>query len=126
MTITIHGVLASKIGFVSHQLDAHVLRELQLSNEGTEAVNQARLELSAAPEVIEPSSWNIDLIRSAETLHLTDRTITLNAAYLTRLEESVRADMTFKLIKDDKILAQTVQSVTLLATREVLNPLIFK
>ncbi|PTQ09424.1 DNA helicase [Sphingomonas oleivorans] len=118
MTIRIGAVVASKIGFASHQNAVPLLRELELANAGEQAVDDLLLTLSADPPFLQPKTWRIDRLSPGATLHVTDRDIALNAGFLGDLGESLSGSVTLRLEAKDETLAAVTHPVELLARNQ--------
>lgn len=118
MTIKIEGVIASKIGFASHQNSVPVLRELTVRNDGEVDYNDLELELVADPPFLEAKLWRLDRLGKDSTLHISDRSVTLNAGYLADLGESLAATLVLRLRSKEEVLTSQSFSVELLAKHE--------
>ena len=118
MTIKIEGVIASKIGFASHQNSVPVLRELTVHNDGNVDYNDLELELVADPPFLEAKLWRLDRLGKDSTAHISDRSVTLNAGYLADLGESLVATLVLRLRRKEEVLTSESFSVELLAKNE--------
>src|SRR3954470_21077858 len=104
MTVQISATVATKIGFASHQNAVPVLRELELSNAGSDAIDDLTVELLADPAFLEPKTWRVDRLREGATVHVTDRDVKLNAGFLADLPESVSGTLTIRIVADGAVL----------------------
>lgn len=118
MTIKIEGVIASKIGFASHQNAVPVLRELTVHNDGDTNYNDLELELVADPPFLEGKIWRLDSLGKDSTLHISERNLILNAGYLADLAESLSATIVLKLHCRGEVLVSQSFPVELLAKNE--------
>lgn len=118
MTCIIKSTIPPKIGFASHQNAVPVLRELEVSNDGAESLDDLVLELSADPPFIEPKKWRIDSLRAGTTLHITDRDVKLQAGYLAELTESVSGELRLKLMQGDQEIVAVSSAVEILAKNQ--------
>ena len=109
---------ASTFTFASHQNSIPVIRSIRIENSTIESVENARLELTASPAFLRAKTWVIDRIMAGEGLTLSDRRIDLDAAYLAGLDEAERGDIKLRLLKGDRVLAETIVPVRLLARDE--------
>jgi very-short-patch-repair endonuclease len=109
---------ASTFTFASHQNSIPVIRSIRIENSTVESVENARLELTASPAFLRAKIWAIDRILAGEGLTLSDRRIDLDAAYLAGLDEAERGDIKLRLLKGDRVLAETIVPVRLLARDE--------
>jgi very-short-patch-repair endonuclease len=118
MTIKIEGVIASKIGFASHQNSVPVLRELTVHNDGEADYSDLELELVADPPFLEGKTWRLDRLNKDSTLHISERNLKLNAAYLADLTESLSATLVLCLRCNGEVLNSQNFPVELLARNE--------
>ncbi|WP_137938762.1 DUF4011 domain-containing protein [Chitinivorax sp. B] len=118
MTVEIRCSIAEKIGFASHQHAVPVLRELELVHRGDQPIENVVLALSADPPFLTPKTWCIDRLNGQSTLHVTDRDVQLNAAYLAELTECIHGRISLQLMKDDRLIAFSTLSAQVLARYE--------
>ena len=109
---------ASTFTFASHQNSIPVIRSIRIENSTIDSVENARLELTASPAFLRAKIWVIDRIMAGEGLTLSDRRVDLDAAYLAGLDEAERGDIKLRLLKGDRVLAETIVPVRLLARDE--------
>jgi len=117
-SIRIVASLASAFTFASHQNSIPVVRSIRIENSTNEPVQDVQLELTASPPFLRPKIWKIDRINVGDDVILSDRRIDLDATYLAGLTEAERGDITLRLVKNDKLLAETISAVRLLARDE--------
>lgn len=117
-SIQIDANLASTFTFASHQNSIPVIRSIRVENATSEPVRDIQLELTASPAFLRAKTWKIDRINAGDDVVLSDRRINLDAAYLAGLTEAERGDITLRLIKGAKLLAETIAPVRLLARDE--------
>jgi hypothetical protein len=110
--------LASTFTFASHQNSIPVIRSIRIENSTADSIENARLELTASPAFLRAKTWIIDRIMAGEGLTLSDRRVDLDAAYLAGLDEAERGDIKLRLLKGDRVLAETIVPVRLLARDE--------
>ena len=119
MEVSVHAVMAAKIGFASHQNAVPLLREVKIALAGEQALERCRLSLTADPAFVEPRDWRIDRIAPGDELAIADRAVRLNATLLDGLTESLRGTLTLTLHAEDGTeLARERQDVELLAHNE--------
>lgn len=118
MTVEIKAVVADKVGFASHQNAVPVLRELEIASALETAMDDAALTLTADPPFLVPKTWRIDRLAPGAPLRIVDRDVTLVAALLGELTESVRGSATLRLEAGGKVLAEVVHPIELLARGE--------
>ena len=116
--IAILADLASTFTFASHQNSIPVVRSIRIENLTASSVENARLELTASPAFLRAKTWAIDRIMAGEGLTLSDRRIDLDAGYLAGLDEAERGDIKLRLLKGNRVLAETIVPVRLLARDE--------
>ncbi|VVP81086.1 hypothetical protein PS914_02199 [Pseudomonas fluorescens] len=118
MSIKIEGVIASKIGFASHQNAVPVVRELALWHHGDIVYQDLVLELKADPPFLEAKTWRLDRLSPGESLRVADRDIKLNGGFLADLSESLRAEVALRLTCAGNVVAEECFPVELLAKTE--------
>ena len=118
MQLTIKPVIATKIGFASHQNAVPIVRELEVVNESETLFKNLVIELSSDPPFLEPKSWKIDELLGGSTLRMEDRDVRLSAGYLSELTESVSGEIRLKLMKGDQVLTSSLHPVEILARNQ--------
>ena len=118
MSLKVQVSLANKIGFASHQNAVAILQDLSVINEGTEALRDLVVILSADPGFLETKIWKVDLLASDSEVRVTDREIHLSAGFLADLVESVRGTVNIEVrlgAQDGEVLCHEAFSVEVLA-----------
>ncbi|WP_293936056.1 DUF4011 domain-containing protein [Iodobacter sp.] len=118
MTIKIDVIVSTKLGFASQQNAVPVLRELEISNNGESDYDGLTLVLTASPAFLEAKTWKIDRLPKGDSLHITDRDLKLNAAYLADLTESLKGELKLSLCYADQTLATETFDIEILANNE--------
>ena len=118
MGIALEGIVASKIGFASHQNSVPILRELSISNDSELDYDNLIVELTGSLPFLEPKTWRIDRLLHESSTRITDRDVRLHAAYLADITESLRCDLTIRVQTGNLVLAETSYPVELLAKNE--------
>ncbi len=77
VTLKINAIVATKIGFASHQNAIPVLRDLSIAAP-SETAEGLCLSLSADPPFVQPKTWRIDAITPGDALNIADRDVALN------------------------------------------------
>lgn len=116
--IEIRAIVATKIGFASHQNAVPVLRELSILNQGAISHQNLNLTLTADPPVFAPRMWALSHLAPGETRQVMDRDVALNAAFLGALDEAITGTITLRLIEDEAELAVMTYPIDLLARTE--------
>lgn len=118
-SVVLDVTLAGKVSFATHQNAIPVLRDLEISNSGTAALEDVRLEIESVPPVIVPKTWRLDRIAPGASVRPVDRDVALNAALLLSVNEAVRADVRLSL-RDafGVLLAEHKSAVDVLARNE--------
>lgn len=115
MSLLLNATVAPKTGFASHQNSVPLLRDLELENQGAEALDDLELDLQADPPFIEPKKWRIDRVLPGTVLHISDRDVKLQAGFLLELPESISGTLTLTARQGEAVLAQTSHPVELLS-----------
>ena len=118
MSIKIEALIARKIGFASHQNAVPLVRELSVSNQGDDALQNLVLTLTTDPAFVETRTWSIDRLSPEDRLNVSDRDIKLNADYLSGLNESLAAEVVLRLSQGDQLLVEQRFPTELLARTE--------
>ena len=118
MTIKIDVTVTTKLGFASQQNAVPVLRELEITNNSESDYDDLALTLIASPAFLEGKTWKIDRLPKGDSLHITDRDLKLNAAYLADLSESLRGELKLRLYYADHTLAEETFEIEILANNE--------
>src|SRR3954468_8671083 len=118
MTAQISATVATKIGFASHQNAVPVLRELELSNSGSEAIDDLTVELLADPAFLEPKTWRVDPLPEGSAVHWTARNGKFNAGFLGGVAGSVSGTLTIRIVADGAVLASRDFPVEVLGRAE--------
>ncbi len=117
--LEIEAIVASKVGFASHQNAVPLLREIRLRLVGEQGYEHCRLTIEADPHFVQTKTWQIDRLRPGDELSITDRHVQLNATLLDGLTESLTGTVTLTVIAEDGTqLAALTHTVELLAHNE--------
>jgi hypothetical protein len=116
--IEIRAIVATKIGFASHQNAVPVLRELSIVNQGAISHQNLNLTLTADPPVFAPRMWALSHLAPGDTRQVMDRDVALNAAFLGTLDEAITGTITLRLIEGEAELAVMTYPIDLLARTE--------
>lgn len=95
-----------------------VLRSLVVANPTAQLLEHCRIELSTTPPFLRPKTWALDRLQAGDELVITDRRVELDPAYLARLDEAERGEITLILRQGDIVLAEERTLVRLLARDE--------
>jgi very-short-patch-repair endonuclease len=119
MEFTIDAIVASKIGFASHQNATPLVRELKLRLDGDRPTEHCQLTLVAEPSFVQPKTWRIERILPGDELVIADRNIQLHATLLSGLTESLIGSISLTLNgADGAELASSSYPIELLAHNE--------
>ncbi len=88
---------ASRVNFASAQNAVPVIRSLALRNCGDEVFEGLRLTLSAQPPFLREKIWVIDRLDAEGQIPISDRDLTLDLAFLDKLNEAERGQLGFTL-----------------------------
>jgi very-short-patch-repair endonuclease len=97
MSLQLNTTLAPKIGFASHQNSVAILQELDLKNSGEEPLRDLIVKFSSNPVFLETKIWKIDVLDPGATIHVSDRNVKLDAAFLSNLTESISGEVTLQV-----------------------------
>ncbi|MFT9099057.1 MAG: DUF4011 domain-containing protein [Zymomonas mobilis subsp. pomaceae] len=115
MRIRIGVSVASKIGFASHQNAVPLLHSLEVINETEEDFQDLTLTLTADLPFIRESRWTIPYLHSKTVYSVAFQPITLEAAFLHELRESITAHLNFTLVKGDVLITEHSLPIELLS-----------
>jgi very-short-patch-repair endonuclease len=118
MGIAIEGIVASKVGFASHQNAVPVLRELAVINDEDHDYEQLTIELTSSLPFLETKHWHVDRLMCGSTMRIVDRDVKLSEGYLADIAESLRAEVLIRVRASEQILATQTYPVELLGRQE--------
>ncbi|WP_197525842.1 DUF3320 domain-containing protein [Pseudobythopirellula maris] len=95
-----------------------LLRSVVVHNPTGEDLESVIVELTTSPAFVRPKSWIIDRIGAGQQISLSDVDIEVDADYLDSLDEAIRGVLVFRLRKGEQSLAETCESVRVLARDE--------
>ena len=115
---TIDADVAACVNYASWQNSVPLLRSLEICNQSSLPLTDLRLEVTSSPACLRPKNWVIDRLASNSSLSLSDRDIRLDPDYLKGLNEAERGVVTFRLIQNDKLIAEAEHEIRVLARDE--------
>lgn len=118
LTIRMTAAVADKVGFASHQNAVPILRELEVHHEGDTPYCDLTVHLSSNPPFLSARTWRIDALAPGTTIHIADRDVTLDAAFLGNLGESMNGTVTLRIDADGRELCVSHYPVELLARNQ--------
>ena len=111
-------LFSKRVNFASAQNAVPVIRKLQVINEGVQDLENARLSLMAQPAFVQQKTWNFDLIASGDDIEISDCDLTVDMAFLDKLNEAERGHLTFELWSGEDAIAREVVPIEVLARDE--------
>lgn len=118
VTIRMTAAVADKVGFASHQNAVPILRELEVHNDGDHAYSDLTVHLASNPPFLSARSWRIDALAPGTTIHVTDRDVTLDAAFLGNLGESMNGTVSLRIEAGGQEISVSHHPVELLARNQ--------
>ncbi|HET6632466.1 MAG TPA: DUF3320 domain-containing protein [Rhodanobacteraceae bacterium] len=118
MGISIKGTVSTKLGLASHQNAVPLLRQLTITNDSDESLDNLVLELEPSLPFAASKTWRIDRLSAEASITLPDRDVQLKEGYLADLSESMQASVHVRLRSSASILAERAFPVELLAHNE--------
>ena len=119
VSVTIHSEMAAKLNFACHQSAFAFLRELRVENNlHEERLDDLVVTLSSNPTFLKPKSWQLDRIAPGGILSINDLDIELDGGFLLNLADSMSGSVTISVKQADKVIADEVKPVELLAYNE--------
>ncbi|MDN0075425.1 DUF3320 domain-containing protein [Crenobacter sp. SG2303] len=110
--VQIQVTLAGKINLADFQNAVPVTRELSVVNETDSDVKELRLTASSEPPFLKPKTWHIDHVGAGQTVRINDLDLPLDGALLSRLTESEKAVVTFRLTTGQDATVELASSET--------------
>lgn len=110
--------IAPSFTYASFQNAIPVVRAITINNPTKENFEGCTLELASSPPFLRPKKWAVDRIVAGDNLMVSDRKVDLDSAYLAGLNEAERGEITLKLSAGERLLAENVIKVRLLARDE--------
>ena len=108
----------SRVNFASAQNAVPTIKSLVLRNSGEEVLEGLRLSLKAQPPFLREKTWVFDRLDAKGEIAISDRDLTLDLAFLDKLNEAEKGQLGFTLRTGEKIVAEEVQSIEILARDE--------
>lgn len=119
MEIAIEAVVTAKLGLASHQNAVPLLRQLSITNQGAEDLDDLVLELAPALPFAVGKTWQVDRLGSHATINVADRDVELTEGYLSDLAESVLTAVHVRLkSRNGTVISEQRQPVELLARNQ--------
>ncbi len=112
---TIEVETASRTTFAAAQNAVPLLRGLTIHNPSAVALTNVTLSLQPQPAFCKPKEWTIDSIAPGQSSKITRTDVTLDFEVLDRLNEAEHGQLTFTLQQGQKILAEEIAPIELLA-----------
>lgn len=116
--VQVKATLAPKLNLALHQNAVPFLRELAVTNNGSEPLRNVAVTLSSTPSFLTSKVWRLEEIGPGQTYHLPDLDVSLDGALLATLTEAQAAQTTVIVTAEDEEVARTVRDVELLARNQ--------
>lgn len=95
--VRIQSTLAGKVNLADFQNAIPVIRELSVANDTDADIKDVRLTVSSEPSFFKLKSWYIDHVAAGRDARINDLDVALDGLLLSRLTESEKASITFRL-----------------------------
>lgn len=116
--VTIECSLTSKINFASAQNSVPVIKSLNLSAAEGQAFEGLRLRLDSQPPFLRDRTWTFDRLDAGNDVSISDRNLTLDLAFLDRLNEAEHGQLIFTLFSGERVIARRAEAIEILARDE--------
>ncbi|WP_296457286.1 DUF3320 domain-containing protein [Rubinisphaera sp.] len=110
--------LTQSINYASLQNSVPFLKSLKLMNTTANFYRDLRLTMFSEPAFIQAKTWNLDQLAPGASLDIPNREVEIDQAYVNRLNEAERGQVTFQLIHDSQKLAKQMIDIRILARDE--------
>ena len=107
--------VAGKTTFAAVQNAVPILRQVAVRNGTPAALDGLRLRMEAQPEFCRPKEWRVERVDAGERLAVSELGVSMNFETLDRLDETERGELRFALWREDRLLAERVVAIELLA-----------
>ena len=97
--IELHAVLVPRLNLADFQNSVPALRELAVANGAQVALQGLDLSVSSEPAFMKPRTWHLAAVGAAQTMQLKELDLQLDGALLSRLTESEKSTVVFKLVQ---------------------------
>lgn len=109
---------AECFNYAAWQNSVPILRSVSIANNTSDELSDVSVELRTSPAFARAKCWTIDRIGPNQTFPLHQIDLEIDADFLDRLDEAVRGILTFRLVRREKVLAETTHSLRVLARDE--------
>lgn len=109
---------AETFNYAAWQNAVPLLRSVSIDNTNGTELSSVTLQLSASPAFAREKRWVVDRVRADEVFSLSDIDLDIDPDYLNRLDEAERGVLTFRLLRQGEILAETTHRLRVLARDE--------
>ncbi len=110
---------APQVNLAFQQNGVPVIRDIELINDSERSFAGLRVELQTEPGVVLPRVWQVERLAAGGTFHITDCATELDSQYLRTLQESVQAQLLFRLLDGTgEVLAEQRLTLEVLAYNE--------
>ena len=118
LTIRLHPEIDRRVNFAMQQNDVPVVKAISIENGSSAPLRDLRLHVKPEPDFASPWESAVELIAENSTYNIAAIDLLLSPKFLGEITERVRGQLRFELFKDEKRLAECVESVELLARDE--------
>lgn len=116
--ISLRADSSQKVSFALQQNGFPVVRDVIIKNDGDFSLENARLDVSALPQFFKPFSCSLPDIHERASYSLDTLDLTIEHGQLARLVESEKGMLTIRLAHGEKILAESLHPVEVLARNQ--------
>ncbi len=117
-SVVIDVTISARINFASAQNAVPIIKSLTLRAPDDRAFEGLRLTLNAQPPFLREKTWVFDRLDADNDVTIQDRDVTLDLAFLDSLNEAEHGQLTFTLLSGERVIAETVQPIEILARDE--------
>ncbi|WP_447965762.1 DUF4011 domain-containing protein [Nitrospira sp. Ecomares 2.1] len=110
--------IVDRLTFASHQNDIAVIADLVVKNPKDEVFEDLELSLKCDPPLFSSKIWKIDRLSPKAEVRIRDRSVPLAGAFLSNINERMRAEVKLTLYNGDEVLCEKQHTLIGLAKNE--------
>ncbi|MDR1085294.1 MAG: DUF4011 domain-containing protein [Deltaproteobacteria bacterium] len=116
--VSIEAVATSRTSFALIQNSIPVINYIEVTNNGSIHLENAKVNISSAPEFFKAREYILPPIEPDETYRLDEIDLSYDHSHLSHLNEAEKGLLRIEILEDDKLLAESESDIELLARNQ--------